>query len=408
MARRGKRSPLGALALAALGLGGVALVLLAPRASASDSIFRFSALPSTTQAGGHPDLEISFAVSNRVLENKQSPCDCEDPKDITVHLPTGFIGNPHATPQCTLAEFSANECPIDAQVGAVRIHPTGGVGLSCCFDSVVYNLVPPPQDPGLLGFKIVLFGSPQFTVLSARTGGDYGLDAEVTSIFHAFPLEEFQEVLWGVPADPSHDPLRLNPEFNPNGPGQTAFIGELCDENGALSSDDPSTVQQFCGARQIPPSSSNSPLTPFLQNPTVCSSPLLASLEVLSYDGGTTKAEESWPQPSGCDQLSFNPSLYAQPTTTETDTPSGIDVNLSVPQQLSPTIPSPSELQGATVTLPPGFTINPSAADGKTACADEEANFGSEEAGSCPEYARSAASRSTARRCRDRCRARSI
>ena len=91
---------------------------------------------------------------------------------------------------------------------------------------------------------------------------------------------------------------------------------------------------------------------------------------------------------TGCDQLSFNPSLYAQPTTTETDTASGIDVNLSVPQQLSPTIPSPTELRGATVTLPPGFSINPNAADGKTACADAEARFGTEEEAHCPEFSK--------------------
>ena len=60
----------------------------------------------------------------------------------------------------------------------------------------------------------------------------------------------------------------------------------------------------------------NSPLTPFLQNPTNCEPPLSSSLEILSYDGGEPEAEDPWPQMTGCDQLSFNPSLYAQPTTT--------------------------------------------------------------------------------------------
>ena len=91
---------------------------------------------------------------------------------------------------------------------------------------------------------------------------------------------------------------------------------------------------------------------------------------------------------TGCDQLSFNPSLYAQPTTTETDTASGIDVNLSVPQQLSPNVPSPSELRATTVTLPAGFSINPNAADGKTSCSDAEARFGTAEEAQCPEYSK--------------------
>ena len=78
---------------------------------------------------------------------------------------------------------------------------------------------------------------------------------------------------------------------------------------------------------------------------------------------------------TGCDQLSFNPSLYAQPTTSTTDSPSGMDVDLTVPQQLSPTVPSPTELRRATVTLPEGFSINPNAADGKTACPDTDAQL---------------------------------
>jgi hypothetical protein len=91
---------------------------------------------------------------------------------------------------------------------------------------------------------------------------------------------------------------------------------------------------------------------------------------------------------TGCDQLSFNPSLYAQPTTTQTDSASGIDVDLEVPQPQSSTVPSPSELRGSTVTLPEGFSINPNAADGKTSCSDAEARFGTEEESRCPEFAK--------------------
>ena len=32
----------------------------------------------------------------------------------------GFIGNPHATPQCSIADFSADDCPIDSQIGDRR------------------------------------------------------------------------------------------------------------------------------------------------------------------------------------------------------------------------------------------------------------------------------------------------
>jgi hypothetical protein len=339
----------------------------------------FSALPSTPQAGGHPDLETWFEVENSQAQRSQSACECEDAKNAAVHLPAGFIGNPHATPQCSSAEFSSETCAVDSQVGVVHVCVP-----SLCFDSAVYNLVPPPEVSGLLGFKVYGINTPQFTVLSARTGSDYGLDATATSIFHGLgsPLVSLQQDLWGVPAESSHDPLRFKQ-------GVATYSGDLCDASGSFSTADPNTIVKPCVTNGTPPSvPSNSPSTPFLQNPTTCTGATSSGLDVLSYDGVTNHADSAWPQMTGCDQLSFNPSLYAQPTTNETDTASGIDINLKVPQQLSPSIPSPTELRGATVTLPAGFSINPNAASGKTACTDADANFGTTEAANCPEFSK--------------------
>lgn len=371
----------------ACGLAMALALIVAGAAQANAPITSYTAVPSDTQAGGHPDLLVHFTVENRLTQKSQSPCNCEDAKDATVHTPAGFIGNPHATPQCSIADFSSNQCPVDSQIGVVHVE----IGLpgQAQFVSALYNVVPPPGVAGWLAFKVYLFDAPQFTVLSARTDGDYGLDATATSIFHglSFPLLGFTQVLWGVPADPVHDALRLNPQLNPQVPPggrSTAYEGALCDKEGARSTDDPNTVYQSC-QWSIPPQISNSPPTPFLQNPTNCDAPLSSSLDVLSYDGGTDHAEAPWPRQTGCSQLSFNPSLYAQPTTRESDSPSGVDVNLSIPQELSPTVPSPSELRAATIVLPPGFSINPNAADGKLACTEAEAHFGLRDEGSCPE-----------------------
>src|SRR5262249_42255544 len=40
------------------------------------------------------------------------------------------------------------------------------------------------------------------------------------------------------------------------------------------------------------------------------------------------------------------------------------------------------------VTLPPGLTINPDAADGQSSCSDAEANFGTEGPAECPDKAK--------------------
>jgi hypothetical protein len=359
---------------------------LAPNADANAPIISYSALPSTTQAGGHPDVLVEFATQNRFTQNSQSLCNCEDPKDATVHLPIGFIGNPGTLPRCSIADFSADECPIDSQIGMVEVS-VGGFGGGLPFLAAIYNVTPPPDVPGLLAFKLILLGAPQFTILSARTDSDYGLDAKATSLYHGHSyLEKLRQILWGVPADPSHDAYRFDPELtilkSPN------YLGEFCDASGAKSTSDPKTVVKPCGFQIPPPMASNSPLTPFLQNPTTCAAPLATSLDLLSYDGGTDHADAIWPQPTGCNQLSFNPSLYAQPTTVSTDSASGADVNLSVPQSMSPTIPSPSELRAASVTLPPGFSLNSNGADGKVACTDAAARFGTRDAAECPEYAK--------------------
>ena len=118
--------------------------------------------------------------------------------------------------------------------------------------------------------------------------------------------------------------------------------------------------------------------------------------------------EADWPASTGCDQLSFNPSLYAQPTTDATDSASGLEVDLRVPQLQSPTAPSPSEIRATTVTLPKGMAINPNAADGKTSCSDSQARLGTEQEAECPEPQRSAPSASPARRCQARFQAPSI
>jgi hypothetical protein len=321
-------------------------------------IHSFAAGTTFTQAGGHPDLNITYAGGTRLDPDLQQHCQCNDPKNIDISLPTGFIGNPHATPRCAAADYARDVCPADSQVGVIAISLFApGVAYITVSEQPVYNAIPRPNQAGLLLVKIVpgFLDIPFQSTLEARTGTDYGLDAKADVITRQAAISGFQITLWGVPADPSHDALRVNNEVD-----------------------------------NIRPWPSNSPLTPFLQNPETCNTSPSSTLRVLGYDESVSNASAPWPKTTGCDQLSFNPSLSAKPTTTETDSASGIDIDLTVPQTLSPTFPSPSELKAVTVKLPVGFSINPNAADGKTSCADVAANIGtgSTAAANCPEFAK--------------------
>jgi hypothetical protein len=361
-----------------LAVCGAALVLLiamaaagADRAGAWAGINTLSVETSSTQAGGHPNVDaysLFDTVITKGLEPDGTPhvepplpgtCGCDDPRVIIDHFPTGFIGDPHAVPICQLEELGKEECAVESQVGVVVIYTalfTGQVPL--------FNLAPHPDEAGLVGFEVPLSNNTVFISLSARTESDYGLDATATPIFHVLPLYGVDLHLFGVPADPKNDVHRF--------PSPLTGLQACFDKWPAN-----------CYEKE-----SAAPRVPYLQNPTTCGAPLTFGETIQYYDGTVVHADTPWPETTGCDQLDFNPNLTAHPTTEQADTASGMDVELNVPQAQSPTVPSPSELRATTVTLPEGFSINPNAADGKRSCSDTEASFGTKRAAVCPEAAK--------------------
>jgi hypothetical protein len=381
---------LAALAVALIGMLGA----LAPAATADVPVQAFGLLPSTTQAGGHPDVQISLSLKNgwvqQAEEGLNTPCDCEAAQFVTVHAPPGLVGSPANLPRCTAAQLGIESCPVDSQVGIIEVgfnlsaDATGAVPV----DAGLYNMVPRAGEAGLLAFSGL--GIQVLESFSSRTGSDYGLDTQI-SVPNLIPLRYSDQIIWGVPADPSHDSQRYTSDNVIR-----SSIGTLCDENGVPATPNgnapiapgtgPDSAIALCGiAGGETGAHSNSPLTPFIESPTICGTPLQSGLDVRAYDGTTATATAPYPATVGCDQLSFNPSLAAKPTTTAADSPSGLDVDLSIPQFESPTVPSPSEIKATEVTLPEGFTINPNAADGKSACTDEEAAFGTLDEAHCPQ-----------------------
>ena len=206
-----------AVFVAAIAVSG-AFWLLPAASQANTPILSYSAVPGNTQAGGHPDVEVQFDLSNRFIHSHRyrpeakarAPANARTPRTPPSTFPP--VSSATRMPRPSARSRSSPRTPARSTRRLASSTSSRPIP-SLPFDAALYNLVPPPDVAGLLGFKNFLFDTPQFTVLSARTGGDYGLDATATSIFHgAYPLQTFQEVLWGVPADPSHDFLRLNEE----------------------------------------------------------------------------------------------------------------------------------------------------------------------------------------------------
>ncbi len=127
----------------------------------------------------------------------------------------------------------------------------------------------------------------------------------------------------------------------------------------------------------------------FLTNPTACGGPLTTTFNINSWLTPEVweTASSSSPAPVNCDAVPFDPALVARPTTAAADAPSGLDVELSFPQDgLSSSVGvATGHLRDAVVTLPEGMTINPGSAEGLQVCTDEQLRLKSDGPASCLE-----------------------
>jgi hypothetical protein len=309
-----------------------------------------SASLSSAQAGAHADVTLSFQLNQ----------DEGDPygrtRDIVMALPPGLIGNPQSTPRCSVFQLGNNvfdsECPQDSQVGVSEV--TLGGSVTETYIEPVYNMEPPGGD---IVARLGLFGGPYPLLINVRVNPvDYSLIATLEGAPSAAVLVGASTTLWGVPAAPSHDALRLTPEEALN--GETPVGGR----------------------------DSGVPETPFMTNPTDCSLSRQLSVTAVSYQLPSAPSTKTAPFPAiiGCEKLSFDPIFTATPTNPEAAAPTGLDAELVVPQDETPNGRATSTLKSATVTLPPGLTINPSAADGLGACSAAEVGFGENRPSNCP------------------------
>ncbi len=349
-----KRALLGTIATA------IALAGLTVPAHATESIDSFSTAMSTSEAGGHPDLTTSFTLD--------SPGVPEAAKNVSLNLPEGIFGDPNAVTQCPADEAAKFSCPADSQVGLVTIHARHeGIDDVLLGTAPVYNRVPEGADEtARLGFVVPTLNIPVTIPVTVRTGSDYGLRLTVSELTQLAPLAGIDLTIWGFPAAKSHLAERFG-------------AGNLAEPAGCPGQPDTSCNFNL--------TASTLPVRPFTINPSQCTGrPLVAELQVQTYQDPThlSKAQAEYPPVSDCDQQVFRPVMRVRPTTEETDAPSGLDLDLSTEQFLGEAV-SPAEIRSATVTLPDGFTINPDAADGQSACTDAQANFGSDGPAACPD-----------------------
>jgi hypothetical protein len=341
-----------------------------------------------TQAAGHPysiDTEIDFNRghdgTNSNFTGDWTPV--EPVKDTTVDLPPGLVADPEAVPSCTYADMSHVRgsvptgyplCAPDSQVGLVWVTVGGGGG----FNSVplgpypMYNLVAPPGSPGAVGFNFQ--GVPIVLKGKVRADGDYGLSVVSSDIPEALGVSGIRTQFWGAPTDPSHTFERMCP--NSEGPW---LSGPAC--------------------------ASTSRPASFLRNSTSCSTTPVWNVSVDSWlhPGawqtdkfaahdlpGWPWARSDWGPPlrnTGCDLVPFRPSVSVQPTSNAPDSPTGLDLAITIPQDTltSPASLAQADLRKTVVTLPQGMSVNPSSADGLGSCSAAQFGLKSGEPSECPD-----------------------
>ena len=316
-----------------------------------------------TQAGGHPSqLLTDFRPATKTVSNVSFPgaatilnTPVREPKDIAAHLPPGLIGNPQAIHTCSLAEFFAHECPFSTVLGNVDLNLFGSSNLGALEVVPLFNLQPAGAYPGELGYTV---GGLSFLLAATiRSGSDYGID--VTSFnTPEVSLDHVRIITWGVPADPSHDAIR----------GKTCILGG---ESRFLSTEQ---AELKCEAQEKGAKhSAEAPQVPFFTLPTQCTGqPLAIGLSFNSWEDPAEEVSAGSDQlpVDGCNQLHFEPTIEARPTTNLADAPSGFDFNLKLPQSglTEPEGVAEADLKEALVTLPPGLVVNPSSAVALAAC----------------------------------------
>ncbi|MGN6216433.1 MAG: hypothetical protein ACTHN7_05690, partial [Solirubrobacterales bacterium] len=194
-------------------------------------------------------------------------------------------------------------------------------------------------------------------------GSGYGIEAAALNTTAAEGLISVDATIWGVPHDPSHDGERFCPA--PGGGETTTGLGGECPSDEELESD----------------------LSPFLRNPTSCSAAPVARLKVDAWQapGDFVEAASEMPPMEGCDEVPFEPSLALAPTTASADSPTGLAVNLHLPQPQSTTEPGEADLRKAVVTLPEGLVVNPAGADGLDACSPAQIELDGGKPARCPD-----------------------
>lgn len=256
----------------------------------------------------------------------------EHVKQVVTDLPRGFVGNARAVPELCpgVDEIQSESCPASSRIGGINLgfsgSPPGGL-----LTEPIFAIEPEFGTPAQFAFK-ELAGNVFTLTTRLRADDGYAISLELSDAVVIDLLESTVTLCnFGV-AGISH----------PN---------TLCRE-----SDDPAANPK-----------------PLFGNPTRCGAPapvVAAHLNSWQNPGVVRTFEFANPEVTGCDQVKFEPEAELQPNALQADSPTGLDIELTMPTDglEDPEGISQANLKRAKVTFPVGMAVNPTAGQGLGAC----------------------------------------
>jgi hypothetical protein len=284
-------------------------------------------------------------------------------RNLTTTLPAGLVADARSSvvPQCTAVAFAtlrlgnSNICPANTAVGAAAVTFKEEAHFRQYTSTVpVFNLVPEKGEPARFGF--VFEKVPVILDTSLKTGAGYAVEVKVQNSSQAAELLSSIVTIWGVPGDPRHGNAR----------------GWECLGNGYYVE----------GLEPRPKCAAGAPnLSPYLILPaTSCAQQLEGSVSAQSWTEGSFAPAVGLSDPAtlqGCERLPFEPTISAQPDQKEASTPTGLSVEVKVPQTttLATTGLAEADIASTTVQLPEEMISNAGAADGLVPCGVAESGL---------------------------------
>ena len=313
---------------------------------------------TSSAAGAHPYEYVTRLDFSSVIRNSPSATfqatGVEDVRDIVVDLPPGLVGAATATPYCTLTQLASSAgCPAETRVGQLLSEPLSNASVN----SGIYNLVPEAGVAAEFGFADGLHNVHVIYSSVVPTPAGYVLRATTREV-PSIALTDAIVTFFGNPGAKDGGP-----------PGPPMFTnGASCDER-------PQITNVHIDSWQAP-GSYNADGTPNLNDPRWV----------------TASAEA--PPIEGCEELEglFQPAITATPDSGQADSPTGLEVDLALPQQEGEA-PATPPLRNTVVALPAGMSVNPSSANGLEGCSLAQIGIsaaGAPNAGapSCPDGAK--------------------